>query len=170
MARWHRAVTREGEIVMLREHLATVTRLSDRLALLCDRLSPLMPIDADRMRSLDAESDVGVLAFLKTYEQLEDTLGRTLKTIAMLMQLGKIERLSARDVAQRAAALGVIDDPKVWADAVRVRNELAHEYPLRPDKQAAQVNAAWAKSEVLFATRQSIDKFVERERLLHGDI
>ncbi len=163
-------MTRDGEIAMLREHLATTARLADRLALLRERLKPLMPIDADRLRGLDPDSDVNVLAFLKTFEQLEDTLGRTLKTIAMLMQLGRIDRLTPRDVAQRSAALGVIDDPKVWADAVRVRNELAHEYPLRPDKQAAQVNAAWTTSDVLFQTRQSIDNFVERERLLHGDL
>ncbi|MEH3104030.1 MAG: hypothetical protein PGN12_09005 [Sphingomonas phyllosphaerae] len=163
-------MTRDGEIAMLREHLATVARLADRLVVLRARLAPLMPIDADRMRSLDPDRDIDVLAFLKTFEQLEDTLGRTLKTIAMLMQLGKVERLTPRDVAQRAAALGVIDDPKIWADAVRVRNELAHQYPLHPDKQAAQVNAAWEKSDTLFATRISIDSFVERERLLHGDI
>ncbi|MBB6505606.1 hypothetical protein F4693_002598 [Sphingomonas endophytica] len=163
-------MTRDGEIAMLGEHLATVARLADRLVVLRARLESIMPIDADRMRGLDPDRDIDVLAFLKTFEQLEDTLGRTLKTIAMLMQLGKVERLTPRDVAQRAAALGVIDDPKVWADAVRVRNELAHEYPLRPDKQAAQVNAAWEKSETLFATRASIDNFVERERLLHGDI
>lgn len=163
-------MTRDGEIAMLREHLATVARLADRLVVLRARLAPVMPIDADRMASLEADRDIDVLAFLKTFEQLEDTLGRTLKTIAMLMQLGKVERLTPRDVAQRAAALGVIDDPKLWADAVRVRNELAHEYPLRPDKQAAQVNAAWEKSETLFDTRVSIDNFVERERLLHGDI
>lgn len=155
---------------MLREHLNTVTRLSDRLALLRDRLSALMPINADRMRALDPDTDVSVLAFLKTFEQFEDTLGRTLKTIAMLMQFGKVERLTPRDVAQRAAALGVIDDPRVWADAVRVRNELAHEYPLHPDKQAAQVNAAWDKSGVLFDTQQAINNFVERERLLHGKL
>ena len=155
---------------MLREHLNTVTRLSDRLALLRDRLSALMPINADRMRALDPDTDVSVLAFLKTFEQFEDTLGRTLKTIAMLMQFGNVERLTPRDVAQRAAALGVIDDPRVWADAVRVRNELAHEYPLHPDKQAAQVNAAWDKSGVLFDTQQAINNFVERERLLHGEL
>lgn len=163
-------MTRDGEIAMLREHLDTVARLADRLTLLRERLSALMPIDADRMRALDPDSDVSVLAFLKTFEQLEDTLGRTLKTIAMLMQLGKVERLTPRDVAQRAAALGVIDDPRTWADAVRVRNELAHEYPLHPEKQAAQVNAAWDKSGVLFDTQRAIINFVERERLLHGEL
>lgn len=163
-------MTREGEIIVLREHLVTIARLADRLALLRGRLASVMPLTAETLDALDPDRDVFVLAFLKTFEQFEDTLGRTLKTIAMVMQFGKIDRLTARDVAQRAVALGVIEDGRRWADAVRVRNELAHEYPLRPDKQAAQVNAAWDNSATLFDTRRAIDNFVEQERLLHGEL
>lgn len=163
-------MTREGEIIVLGEHLATCRRLEASLILVRQRIARLIPIDAERMRSLSDEEHIDVLAFLKVYEQLEDTLGRTLKTIAMLMQFGKEERLMPRDVAHRAVALGILEDGKDWADAVRVRNELAHEYPLRPDKQAAQVNKAWASSATLFATAEAIRAFVEQERLLDGDL
>jgi len=163
-------MTREGEIVVLREHLATCERLADRLMRVRKRIEALIPMTIDRLSSLDADDEIDVLAFLKTYEQFEDTLGRTLKTIAMVVQFGKAERLTPRDVAFRAVALGIMEDGKPWADAVRVRNELAHEYPLRPEKQTAQVNAAWEKSDTLFATARAIDAFVERERLLHGDL
>lgn len=163
-------MTRDGEIVVLREHLATCERLESGFVRVRSRIEPLVPIEADRMRSLSDDEHVDMLAFLKTYEQLEDTLGRTLKTIAMLMQFGKTERLMPRDVAYRAVSLGILQDGKDWADAVRVRNELAHEYPLRPDKQAEQVNRAWAKSATLFQTADAIRTFVEQERLLHGDL
>jgi len=163
-------MTREGEIVVLREHLATCERLEKGLIRVRARIDGLMPMTADRMQSLSDDEHVDVLAFLKTYEQLEDTLGRTLKTIAMLMQLGKYERMMPRDVAYRAVALGILDDGKAWSDAVRVRNELAHEYPLRPDKQAEQVGKAWDKSATLFETANAIRNFVEIERLLHGDL
>lgn len=163
-------MTREGEIVVLREHLETCERLGAGLVTVRRRVEALIPIEAERMRSLSDDEHVDVLAFLKTYEQLEDTLGRTLKTIAMLMQFGKSERLMPRDVAYRAVSLGILEDGRDWADAVRVRNELAHEYPLRPDKQSEQVNKAWSKCDTLFATASSIISFVEQERLLHGDI
>ena len=163
-------MTREGEVVVLGEHLATCARLESGLVRVRSRVEPLIPIEADRMRSLSDDEHVDVLAFLKTYEQLGDTLERTLKTIAMLMQFGKTERLMPRDVAYRAVSLGILEDGKDWADAVRVRNELAHEYPLRPDKQAEQVNKAWEKSTTLFRTAQAIRQFVEQERLLHGDL
>lgn len=163
-------MTREGEIVILREHLAVITRLTARLGEVRARIEALVPMTEERMRTLEGEEHLWVLAFLKTYEQCEDTLGRTLKTLAMLMQLGKTERLQPRDVALRAVSLGILEDGKAWADAVRVRNELAHEYPLQPGKQAHQVNAAWNKSETLFTTAAAINAFVERERLLHGDL
>ena len=163
-------MTREGEIVVLREHLATAARLADRLAVVRGRIAHLLPMTAERLDTIDADGDLHVLAFLKTYEQFEDTLGRTLKVVAMLMAFGKVERLAPRDVAQRAVALGILDDCKAWADAVRVRNELAHEYPLDREKQAGQVNAAWDKSETLLETDRAIRGFVERERLLHGDL
>ncbi len=163
-------MTRDGEITVLAEHLETCARLESRLVLVRRRIETLIPISTDRMRSLDDDSGIDVLAFLKTYEQLEDTLGRTLKTIAMLMKFGQNERLSPRDVAFRAVSLGIFEDGKAWADAVRVRNELAHEYPLNPAKQAAQVNSAWDKSATLFSVAKSITDFVERERLLHGDL
>ena len=163
-------MTREGEIFVLREHLATCERLGSRLVKVCGRIETSMPMSADRLRTLDEDVDIDVLAFLKTYEQFEDTLGRTLKTIALLMQFGKTERLQPRDVAFRAMALGIFTDGKAWADAVRVRNELAHEYPLRPDKQAAQVNAAWDKCATLTDTARAIEAFVQREGLLNGDL
>lgn len=163
-------MTRDGEIAILREHLKTCDRLEAGLRRVQSRIQTLVPIDAAHMQKLSDDEHVDVLAFLKTYEQMEDTLGRTLKTIAMLMQLGKVERLTSRDVAHRAVALGVIEDGRTWADAVRVRNELAHEYPLRADKQAHQVNRAWDACATLFETAQAIRSFVDRERLLHGDL
>lgn len=163
-------MTRDGEILVLREHLGTCARLRSRLSTVRKRIEHFVPLSAGELKVLDDDDDVNVLAFLKTYEQFEDTLGRTLKTIAMLMKLGQSERLMPRDVANRAVALGLLADGKAWADAVRTRNELAHEYPLNPVKQAAQINAAWEKSETLIVTEQAIIDFVDRERLLHGDL
>ncbi len=163
-------MTREGEIILLREHLSTVARLAERLALVRDKVGDLMPMSAERLKGLGEEQDIFVLAFLKTFEQLEETLARTLKTLVMLMQLGEIGRLTPRDVAYRAVSLGILADGKTWADAVRVRNALAHEYPLDPAKQSSQVNAAWDNSETLFDTARAIEVFVERERLLLGEL
>ncbi|UZK69075.1 hypothetical protein OKW76_13745 [Sphingomonas sp. S1-29] len=163
-------MNREGEALILREHLETVDHLVGSLDRVQGRIASLVPFTPERTRALAGDDHIYVLAFLKTFEQLEEALGRTLKTVVMLMHLGEVLRLTPRDVAFRAASLGIIPDAKAWADAVRVRNALAHEYPLDPAKQAGQVNAAWHMRETLIETGRSIHDFVERERLLHGDL
>ena len=155
---------------MLREHLATAQRRSSRCTRVRERTASLMPMSPERMQALSEDEDIDVPAFLKTYEQFEDTLGRTLKAISLAMSFGKPERLTARDVVNRALALGVIADGKAWSDAARVRNELAHEYPLSPTKQTEQVNKAWEQCAALFATLAEIETFITAEGLLDGDL
>ena len=141
------------------------------MVFVAERVARLVPISAERMQDkLGPEDHIFILAFLKAYEQLEDTLHRTLKLLAMLMQLGKTERLSPRDVAHRAVSLGIFTDGRAWADAVRVRNTLAHEYPLNPAKQAEQVNSAWAAIPTLLETLEAVHKFVDQEGLANGDL
>ena len=130
------------------------------------RVQPLMPIGPDRIDSLPIPNESTILAYIKRYEQFEDALNRTLKAISKVMEHGKIERLTSRDVTRRAHALGILDSEKVWADAVRTRNTLAHEYPLNPVKRAGQLAAAWASRETLFTTWAAIQRFVAEEGLL----
>lgn len=159
-------MTGEGELQILQTHLRVCQRLEAGLRTVLLRIDGLFPADRDQIENLDDDRHVDVLAFLKTFEQFEDALGRTLKVIALMMSFGKAERLAPRDVANRALSLGIIEDGRAWANAVRTRNELAHEYPVEPDKQADQVNKAWQSSETLFRTAQEIRVFVTRERLL----
>lgn len=155
---------------MLREHVVTARRLAARCVRVRTRIESLMPMTTAAMQTLNDDDDIDVLAFLKTYEQFEDTLGRTLKTISLVMAFGKPERLTPRDVANRAIALGVVSDGRAWADAVRVRNELAHEYPLNPAKQTEQVNRAWDQCATLLRTLAEIETFIDEEGLLNGDL
>ncbi len=116
-----------------------------------------------RIDTLVGLDDIAVMAFFKRYEKYADCLNRILKTISQIMELGKFERLTSVDVARRAEKFGIVDE-QPWGDAVRARNALVHEYPLRPDKRAEQVNRAWDARDTL-ETWRGILRFVEQERL-----
>lgn len=156
------------ERALLRQYLETCARLSDGLARAAEVAGPLLPITADALDALPGGEENTILAYLKRFEQFEDALGRTLKTVSQLMELGRIERMTARDVANRAERLGIVGSAEVWAEAVRTRNALAHDYPLRPDKRARQVNDAWDARAVLNTVWAAVEAFVEREGLLEG--
>lgn len=159
-------MTRVEERALLRQYLEVCERLTDGIARAAEGAAPLLPIAPAAFDTLSLADENTILAFLKRFEQFEDALHRTLKTISQLMELGKVERLTARDVANRAEKFGVILSAEIWADAVRTRNALAQEYPLDRDKRARQVNDAWEARDVLDSTWQAIQAFVEREGLL----
>lgn len=163
-------MTREQEQELLEDYLATCARLREGFGQQSDLVAPLMPIGPERIDALSVPDESTVLAYLKRFEQFEDALHRTIKVLSKLMELGKVERLTAVDVTRRAHALGIVESDTIWADAVRTRNALAHEYPLDRVKRADQLAAAWASRETLFKTWAAIQRFVAEERLLNGDL
>ena len=159
-------MTAEEEKALLREYLASCRHLHAGFTRTADLVAALMPIGPDRIDTLPTDDETLVLAYLKRFEQFEDVLNRTLKALSKIMELGKIERLTARDVTHRAYVLGILDDEKLWADAVRTRNALAHEYPLSPAKRANQLAQGWASRTTLDVTWAAIQRFVAVEGLL----
>ena len=162
-------MTEEGEQRLLREYLATCERLYSGFEFSAALVAPLMPIGPEAIDRLPMADESNVLAYLKRFEQFEDALNRTLKAISKIMEHGKIERLTSVDVTRRAFNLGILASEKVWADAVRTRNALAHEYPLNPEKRADQVGRAWSSRETLNVTWAAIQTFVREEGLLGDD-
>lgn len=159
-------MTAEEEKALLREYFAACERLNSSFGFSVGLVGAWLPMTADRIDRLDIEADTSLVAFLKRFEQFEDALHRTLKAISKIMEYGRIERLTPVDVTRRAHKLGILDSAETWANAVRARNALAHEYPLDPQKRADQVNTAWAARTTLTETWQSIQTFVSKEGLL----
>nr|WP_277998482.1 nucleotidyltransferase substrate binding protein [Sphingomonas liriopis] len=150
----------------MREYRETCARLAVGFEDTAARVAAIVPLSAATIDRLPVADETIVLAYIKRFEQFEDALHRTLKAISKIMEHGRIERLTSVDVTRRAHALGILDDEKTWADAVRARNALAHEYPLNPQKRAEQVNVAWAMRDTLNHTWAAIVRFIDEEGLL----
>lgn len=150
---------------LLADYVQTARRLRTSFEEICRAIEPLMPVAPEVVDSDAGHSGLFIAAFLKRFEQYEDCLHRTLRTIARVMALGADERLTAIDVARKAEAFGIVAEAK-WSEAVRTRNALAHEYPLDAAKRAGQVNRSWAARETLELTWQGIERFLSEERLL----
>lgn len=159
-------MTGQEEIALLRDYCQTCTRLLDGLQRAIDQAVPLMPVDPITLGDMPVEDENFILAHLKRYEQFEDALGRTIKTGTQMMALGKPQRLEPRDVANKAEGYGIIDDADCWSEAVRARNALIHEYPLRADKRASRINNAWEANATLMRVWTGLQRFIEEEGLL----
>ena len=100
-----------------------------------------MPADVAAFASLNVVQRTAARALLKSVEQQEDVLARLFRTFLSAEAID-IVPMTARDVANTMEKLGGLDDAYVWSDLVKLRNRLAHEYPVSPTAQLDRVREA----------------------------
>jgi len=58
--------------------------------------------------------------------------------------------------------LGALPSAEIFGLLVATRNRIAHSYPFDPDRQAANLNAAYETVPDLLATHRAITSYLER--------
>ena len=102
-------------------------------------------------------------ALLKSVEQMQDLLARTLRLLLILEQ-EDLTGMSARAIADRAESLGMIPSTDEWSALVRLRNRLVHEYPASPHVQLARLRDAVAAAEAQHIVHLAIPAFAEQRK------
>ena len=144
------------EPALLRRGLVATERCAARLQRSLDRLQPVFPIDGAGLQELASERQDDVDAFLKRFEQLVLTLQDQV-FVGLALREGEDPReLSRRDLAELMERMRAIPSADQFRNLVGIRNRLAHLYPEEPDRQAANLNAAFeAAPGLLEAARQA---------------
>ena len=145
------------EPALLRQGLIATERCAARLQRSLSRLQALFPIDVAGLESLEPRRQDDVDAFLKRFEQLVLTLQDQI-FVGLAIREGEDPReLSRRDVAELMERMRAIPSADQFRSFVGIRNRLAHLYPEEPDRQAANLNAAFeAAPRLLEAARQAV--------------
>lgn len=151
------------ERLTLAEVLESARGAGARLRLSLDRLSTLFPLTAAGIPPGDSQAAEAVDAFQKRFETLQDTLANPVFRAVVAAEFAEAKVQTLRDVLNLMEKLGVIDRVADWDLIRQARNRLAHEYPTRPDRQAAQLNDAWTLAPRLLDTLDRVER-VARER------
>ena len=119
-------------------------------------LRALLPIEPAHLPALEARQQDAIDAFLKRFEQLVLTLQDQL-FVGLAIREGEDPReLSRRDMTELMERLHAIPSAGDFRELVMIRNRLAHLYPEEPERQAANLNAAYeATPRLLEAARQA---------------
>jgi hypothetical protein len=117
-------------------------------------LGPLPGTPAD-FAALDDLRVLAARALLKAVEQAQDLLARIFRTYLIAEQVDLAE-MTARDIANRMEKYGMLADAGAWSGLVRLRNRLAHEYPVSPTEQRERVADALAAVPLLRAIRDGL--------------
>lgn len=99
-------------------------------------------------------------ALLKSFEQYVDTLHRIVRT--QLRATGhRLKGMTPLDVANKAEELDQIGDALTFLDLIKLRNELAHEYPDDAKTRFERFSAAVAGFDFLDDAADRVRKFAD---------
>lgn len=152
------------ERAILEALLEAVERVSTGFDEARELLEPV-PVSPAEFEKLDKVQRIAAAALLKRFEQLQDLLARLLRT-ALLADGADISAMTARDIANRMEKLGALPDAAQWSQVVRLRNRLAHEYPVSRLEQFNRLSSALAQVEVLRAAHASLLSFLQAQGLM----
>lgn len=99
------------------------------------------PQDVAAFLSFGPVERTAARALLKAVEQMQDIIARLFRAI-LVAEAVDIVPLTARDIANLMEKLGAIDDAYAWSELTKLRNRLAHEYPVSATSQLERVNEA----------------------------
>ena len=106
---------------------------------------------------------IAARAFLKGIEQLQDLLAKVVRLVLIIEQ-EDLTGLSARGLADKAEAVGLIGDSSRWSALVRLRNQLVHEYPLSKAQRLVRMQDAWDAMAALFAITSTMTDYFAAQK------
>jgi len=146
----------------LADTLQAADHLSGQLARLtgADRIG--FPLDAETIAAWDDDQRLALYGFLFVFEQLQELVAKRALRGLLALEAEDVAAMSARDVADRAEKLGIIDSAVTWRHLVDVRNMLAHDYPMDLAAQTARANAVHGAVPALLAMTRSVLAFAQK--------
>jgi len=107
-----------------------------------DALAPLLPLTAQRLQSLDAETVQDLDQFVLRFGKLQDAIGMRLLPAVLSSLQEPYERRPMLDKLNRLEQLGYLAHADAWQPLREIRNQFAHDYPDDPEKNASVLNLA----------------------------
>lgn len=157
-------MTPTPEQAILRTLIDGAERVSVGFAEAQELLGPT-PNDPNSFDALNKVQRTAAAALLKRFEQLQDIIARIQRT-ALLADGVDISAMTARDIANRMEKLRALPDAARWSEIVRLRNRLAHEYPLSVQERFDRLTSVLAAVQDLREIRSAIVRYLDRQGLL----
>ena len=146
---------------LFQEHMDAAERSATMLATFHAKVLTRYPLHEADVHTLDADHLMPIYALFKKYEQLIVLMNdNILKNIPYfdLENTGKMSRFDTIIYAEKA---GILRSAQRFVDAVALRNQLTHEYPLDESKQTQLINAVIVEADVLLQAFGQLKAYVQ---------
>jgi hypothetical protein len=150
------------EAALARQALRAAEGCARRLARSRHKLASQFPLSASTVTMLPPDVEDDLDAFLKRYEQLVNAIQDELLKVVAIVGGEDIRGLARREVTELMERLGALPSAASFRVLVTIRNRIAHVYPDDPQRQAANLNAAYEAVPDLLAAYEGVRRDLER--------
>ena len=109
-------------------------------------ISAFRPLTGESIDLLTDEQVQDIDQFILRYTKLQDTMGSRLFTSILNYLYEPADNCPMLDILHRLEKLGLIESTEMWQEARIVRNRFSHDYANDSEKNAAQLNMAFAST------------------------
>ena len=150
------------EASLARQVLLIAASCARRLDRSRTKLAECFPLTAATITALAPAVEDDIDALLKRFELLVNTLQDEMFKAIGVLGGEDIRSLSRREAAELMERLGALPSAARFRTLVAIRNRIAHVYPDDPERQARNLNEAYAAVDDLFASHTAASKYLER--------
>lgn len=137
---------RHALIENLWETLEAAQLISTSLTESREIVGRFLPVQAAQLKGLPRRDLVEINAFLFQFLQLASLLQDKLTRLILRVSDEDTGRASRLDMRNMLEKLGALDPAREFGAIAEIRNRLAHDYPLQPERKARSINEAFRRS------------------------
>ena len=146
---------------LFQEHVVASERSAAMLKSFHDRLIAKYPFKVAEIENIGFEDEMLIFAMFKKFEQLVVLMNDNILKNIPYFDLENTAKMSRFDTIIYAEKVGILKTAQRFIDAVALRNQLAHEYPLNSTKQTALINNVLVEADVLLRAFVDLKSYVE---------
>lgn len=150
--------------LVISQALLRCRRVAAGAAELVPLLDAVMPYKGTDAAALPLIERTAAVAFIKRFEQLQDLIARLTRAVASWEGVDATS-LTNRDIGDWLEKRVLLDKAEDWMIAVRMRNRLAHEYPVDEAEQVRRLNECWALMPLLHGILGALDGWLQQKGL-----
>jgi len=119
------------------------------------KAAAILPLNKEKYDALSEDDISHIDQYLFRFAKLQDTIGRRLFKLILILLEEDVEELSFIDLLNRLEKLNILESTEQWLELRKIRNTLSHTYEDEPEEMSIVIN-------ILFNKKQSIEAIYSR--------
>ena len=152
----------------LRMYAGEIDTHADRLKEAKRRCEDFLPLSKDAYDALDMERVEHIDWMLYRFSKMQDTMAKKFFPLGLTVLENDATYLNMPiiDILNRMEKIGLLPDVKAWRALRGVRNMIAHDYEMVPEKAVDTINRIYASTEALLTVWRHMRDYCAQRGLL----